>query len=339
MKDKLDFIVIGAQKAGTSSLYEHLRQHPEIWLPAAKEAPFFSHDSVFKRGFDTYLKAVGFSGQERRWGTVTPQYMVGGVYERGKGKAAAAAYDERTVPLRIHECLPDVRLVAILRDPVERARSHHQMMVMNRFEERSFDEAVEQLLRPESLADSRKNPDPTTGYVTWGEYGRILAGYFSVFPAEQLLVLFTTELEQAPEELLARVHGFLGVSADFVPDNLGVKYRPGGSERRFAWLSPYRRLSPQGVKRSLKHRGAARAAWRLLPGRSRMRLRYGFDHFGYKVELWNRREGQAVAPPSPAAVARLREHYEQDAGELATLLRASLPWRAPSPVVTAPKSA
>ncbi len=327
VKDTLDFIIIGAQKAGTSSLYEHLRQHPEIWLPPAKEAPYFSHDPVFARGWNHYMKMVGFSNPQRQWGTVTPQYMVGGMYKRGRSKALAdAEYDERTVPLRIYERLPKVRLVAILRDPVDRARSHHQMMAMDGFEQRSFDDAIAELLQPESLEHSRRHPEEISGYVTWGEYRRILSGYYSVFPSEQLLVVFTAELEHSPEQLLGRIYDFLGVSPDFIPGNLDVRYRPSGGKRRFSWMSPHRSWSPQGVKRALKHKRTARAAWHLLPAGRRLRVKQGFDHFGYKVELWNRRGAQKAAEPSHNTVELLRAHYAEEADALTSLVQASLPW-------------
>ena len=81
MKETLDFIIIGAQKAGTTSLFEYLRPHPELWLPPGKEAPYFSHDAVIERGWQDYMeKAFAFGDPARKWGTVTPSYMVGGVY-------------------------------------------------------------------------------------------------------------------------------------------------------------------------------------------------------------------------------------------------------------------
>ncbi|MGO9322448.1 MAG: sulfotransferase domain-containing protein [Solirubrobacteraceae bacterium] len=330
MKDTLDFIVIGAQKAGTTSLFEYLRRHPQISMPADKEAPYFSHDHAFERGWDAYMAKIALIDPERRWGTVTPHYMIGGVYKRAKASAdAAGRYDERTVPLRIRERLPDVRLVAILRDPVARARSHHQMMVMNGSEQRSFDEAIAEHLRPDALERARRRPLADTGYVAWGEYRRILGGYFTVFPREQILVAFTDELERSPERLLARVHDFLGVRPDFVPDNLGVKYRAGASERRLSWMSPNRAMSPQGLKRALRHAPSARAAWRLLPKAGRLRIKRDFEQLGYRADLWNRRSQSSGGQPSPETVDRLREHFAGEADELAALLGVSPPWLAP----------
>jgi hypothetical protein len=327
VKEELDFIVIGAQKAGTTSLFEYLRRHPEIGLPAGKEAPYFSHDGVYELGWRDFMAKAAFVDETRKWGTVTPHYMVGGVYEPSPTRSLSEdRYDERTIPLRIREQLPDVRIVAILRDPVERARSHYNMAVMNGFEQRSFDVAIGELLEQPLLERSRETPEETTGYVTWGEYGRILAGYRDVFPADQVLVVFTDELENAPELLLRRVHEFIGVASDFVPDNLGMKYRAGGTERRIAWMSPYHSTSPQGVQRIVTRSTAARALWHRLPTRGRLRLKRGYEHFGYRVDLWNRRGGKQENGTSPEIVDRLGRHFAEETEQLTALLGVVPPW-------------
>ena len=205
--------------------------------------------------------------------------MVGSVYESTADLAVGNSYDERTVPSRIYECLPRVRLIAILRDPVERALSHYRMEVGTGRERRSFDDAVAELLRADALASARRHPAPTTGCVTWGEYGRILSGYFDVFPREQILVVFTDELARAPVQLLRRVQEFIGVRADFEPDNLGARYRVGATVRPFSWkspsswMSPASPLSPRGVTRSLVRNPTARTVWHAI-GPSRQR-RFG----------------------------------------------------------------
>jgi hypothetical protein len=342
-KDMLDFIVIGAQKAGTTSLYEYLRHHPDISLPAGKEWPYFSHDALYERGWTAYMRDLAREGYEatgdplRKRGTVTPHYMVGGVYKSTSDVAVKDSYDERTVPLRIRERLPNVRLIAILRDPVKRALSHHRMMVTRGWERRSFDDAIGELLRPEALERARRRPQEGTGYIAWGEYGRILAGYFDVFPPEQILVVFTDELERAPAQLLSRIQEFIGVRADFEPHNLGERYLVGAIERGFSWMSPSTwmspssPLSPQGVQRALVRSSAARAAWHVIPKARQRRLRRPYERISYRVALRNRRfaanEVRANAEPSLATLARLREHYTQDGGQLAALLGVTPSWQ------------
>jgi Sulfotransferase family len=327
-KTTLDFIVIGAQKAGTTSLFRYLREHPEISLPDGKEWPYFSHDRVYERGWEAYIANLSRNGYHggadplQKWGTVTPQYMVGGVYQRDADRAGDGLYDEHTVPTRVRECLPEVRLVAILRDPVERAISHHRMAVMRGQERRSFDAAITALLDAGALAGARRFPEETNGYVTWGEYGRILAGYLDVFPREQLLVTFTSELHSVPVRVLSSVHSFLGVSADFQPRNLGERYREGATVRMFSWrspsswMSPSSPLSPQGVGRALRRSPVARTAWHALPPAKQARLRRPYQAIASGLARQNRRRApnrvSAHADPTPAVLARLREHYEHD---------------------------
>ena len=324
-KSTLDFIVIGAQKAGTTSLFEYLRHHPEIFLPPGKEVHYFSHDTERARGWDEYIKKNFASAYPFcRWGTVTPTYMAGNVYDTSRTPADIARnYDEHTVPLRIQEYSPEVRLIAILRDPVERAYSHHRMTSMNGLERRSFDEAIEQLLKPDALENSRRYPDEETSYIIWGEYGRILRGYFDVFSREQILVVFTNELEQAPEGLLSRVYTFLGVELGFVPNNLGKRYRVGG-ERRYSWLTIGE------ARRALAHNEVANSLWKALPDVVRHPIDRAYDRSVYAIDLWNRRASTNLDVPSLTTQHRLREHFDQDAHQLATLLDTSVPWQSPT---------
>ncbi|HTU79341.1 MAG TPA: sulfotransferase domain-containing protein [Solirubrobacteraceae bacterium] len=330
-KDVLDFIVIGAQKSGTTSLFEYLRLHPEITLPAGKEAPYFSHDGIVELGWGTYMRKLALVDPARKWGTVTTHYMAGGVYQSAIDNLAAGEYDERTVPERIRARLPDVRLIAILRDPVQRARSHHRMQAMEGLERRSFSDAIDRLLRPEMLERARRSPEESTGYVVWGEYGRILGGYLDVFPREQLLVTFTEELERDPAGVLARIERFIGVREDFEPPNIGTRYRQGASERKIPWLGPTTRLSPQGVQRALTGDARARAVWHMIPQAAQRRIRHPYERLAFRIALWNRRagaetNGASACEPDEDAVERLREHFAHDAQRLSARLGVSPPW-------------
>lgn len=321
MKQNLDFIVIGAQKAGTTSLFEYLQRHPELSLPAAKEVPYFSHDANYGRNWQEYLrKAFPFEDPQCKWGTVTPHYMVGGIYDVAAMLDRADACDERTVPLRIHARLPDVRLIAILRDPVDRARSHHAMTVMNGWDRRNFPQAARELLSPDALALARRRPTETTGYVVWGEYGRILAAYFDVFAREQLLVLFTSDLERDAAGTMRRIYEFLAVDASFVPDNLGTMYRRTGATRRIRWLDL------NAIQAAVSENRLAHALWHSIPERSRRRIDRRFDHLNYRTDLWNRRRRTATAPLDDAIERALRAHYRQDAERLSELLGVIPPW-------------
>ncbi|HEY3865213.1 MAG TPA: sulfotransferase domain-containing protein [Solirubrobacteraceae bacterium] len=327
MKNTLDFIIIGAQKSATTTLFEYLRLHPELHLPPHKELPFFSDEATRARGWDDYISnAFTFADPHAKWGTATPHYMVGGLLKEPNPQAGDGTYDELTVPLRIQERLPAVRLIAILRDPAERAQSHHRMAVMNQIDKRTFAQAIDELLQPDALEQARREPSENTGYIVWGEYGRILAAYFDVFPREQILVLFTKDLENDPERLLGRIYEFVGVR-DFIPNNIGTRYRIGSTERRLSWLTYYSRVSPWALRRALVRNLTARKLWHTVPKTVRGQVDGMLVRLAHKIDLWNRRIETEVPVPDSATLERLRAHYTQDTQKLAELIGANPPWQ------------
>jgi len=110
LKRNVDFLVIGAQKSGTTSLFKYLQRHPELYLPPSKEINFFVNASKFPRGLDWYIETY-FRGadEDKLWGEVCPSYI---------GYTSA--------PANIYANCPDVKLVAILRNPIDRAYSHYR---------------------------------------------------------------------------------------------------------------------------------------------------------------------------------------------------------------------
>jgi hypothetical protein len=227
---------------------------------------------------------------------------------------------ERIVPERIAGHNPDAHLVAILRDPVERAFSHYRMEVMRDAEQRSFGEAVDELLRPEQLERSRRRFSESAAYVTNGEFGRILAPYFELFGGERIHVCFSAALAADPGTTVEAVARFIGVDGDFRPSNLGERYRVGGSRRRL------RRLDLYAVQERVSSTRAIRAAWRALPRRVRRRVDETFKEAAYQVDVRNRTGGDEEGQPPADVVATLREHYAEDRELLRTLIGAEPPW-------------
>lgn len=323
-KTSLDFLVIGAQKAGTTSLFEYLRTHPDVSLPPGKERPFFSKDRVCERGWEEYVSRTFHGASARRlWGTVTPQYMSGAV---SMSRALAQVDEHRSeaiVPRRIRKHLPQVKLIALLRDPVSRCISHIRMNVLTGLERRASDEAVMSLLSPEALAAARRHPRDENAAVVWGEYGRILTGYFEEFPREQILVLFTEELHDRPRETMRRILRFLGVDSDFVPPNLGQRYREASTSVRYTWLRPDK------LRSWLASVSVARHAWRTLPRPGRLTIERWFIEARYRVGLWNRQPGVVTPVPSPQVCRTLARHYFEDARVLSALTGDRVPWDHP----------
>jgi hypothetical protein len=337
MPQGLDFIVIGAQKSATSSVFEHLRAHPSLYIPPEKEYPFFSHDEIYARGWPAYVSSA-FRGapDDVQWGTVTPWYMVGCPVDSEGARVATGLWagggtvaqrdrpenTERIIPERIRARLPDVKLIAILRDPVERCISHYGLDVLRNVADRKgFDRVIAELLVPATLKSSRRLRAPT--YVAWGEYGRILEAYYEVFPREQILVCFTGDLERAPRELIRELFDHLDIDTGVVPANLKTRYREGATSRRIGWLP-----KPAVVERKLAGQAWARSLWHLLPPRIRGRVLLRSREANYRFLLWNRGGGAFDRHEvSVETLARLRAHYEPDRQLLEELIGRPVPWR------------
>jgi Sulfotransferase domain len=327
--DTIDFLVIGAPKSGTTSLFEHLRGHPEIDLPPDKEAPYFNDDRIYtKLAWDEYMRwAFPTPKRGRLSGTITPHYMApitcapeaddGGGY-------TSAGYDARALPRRIHERLPSARLIAILRDPVERAYSHHVEITRRGAENRPFATVVDELLQPDTLARCRSRMIAGKGFVVLGEYGRILKGYYDVFPREQILVLFTDDLAREPLDVLRRIYDFLEVSPDYEPPNLGKRYNVAGTELRT------QKNVPATMVRVASANPVARAIWHSLSAKRKEMALGAYRRFNFRFWRWNRRGGKPAEQEPPADVSagleRLRGHYAEDWKVLEGLLDRSLPW-------------
>jgi sulfotransferase family protein len=208
MKTKpLDFLVIGAAKSGTTALFYYLRDHPNIYLPPEKEVSFFSNEDWLTKGWDAFVhEFFRHAPRNALWGKVTPHYM---------------AYPH--VPERLFNMMPQVKLIALLRNPVDRAFSHYRMAIRTGAESRDFSEVVsEQLAQLSSV-----------NFLTLGEYGRILRSFFRLFPARQLRIFFTDDLEASPDSLVNSILTYLGLESGFSPANLGKRYHQEACDNDF----------------------------------------------------------------------------------------------------------
>ncbi len=312
------FLVIGAAKSGTTTLFELLRQHPQLYMPPGKEDPFFSRDVEYRVGWGKHARR-SFAGAapDELWGTATPEYMAGTVYEPSRGRTQLS---ERTVPERIHMISPEVRLIAILRDPVERCISHHMMINRLGFEQRSVEQAVTELLAREELERSRVRQDALNTYVVWGEYGRILTGYYAVFSPEQIHVVFLDELASDPGAVMTSLYGHLGIDTEFVPSGLGRRYQPAIAR------APNPRIDPYRLRRAGTRIRPLQSAWRRLPPQRRERIDRSFAELAYRTHLWTRTKRLSAVSGSSDLHEALGAHYAADGECLATLLGRQPPW-------------
>jgi hypothetical protein len=180
-----DFLGIGAQKSGTTWLYENLRCHPDLFLPDKKELHYF--DRRFHRSLRSYARHFE-AGAGKVRGEITPSY------------AALAPSRIRY----IRAIMPQARLIFLMRNPIDRAWSQALMNVLTRAN-RAFDDVGDE----EFLAHLRHERS-----IIRGDYNRILERWLAVFPKEQLLVGFFEDVRERPKELLTEVFNHIGVSPD-----------------------------------------------------------------------------------------------------------------------------
>ena len=280
----LDFIVIGALKGGTTSLFHYLRHHPDIFIPPEKELPFFSNEKRFSSGWDQfYSEFLAKASPDSLLGKVTPQYM-----ERPASH----------VPERMFYLMPQVKLIALLRNPIERAYSHFRMEKRFHRENRSFEEAVSSLIQ---------NVRPKI-YFTASQYGTMLSNYLKYFSRRQVLIHFTEEFETMPETVLDSIYTFLGLETGFRPPNFGKRYHVGGRQR-FPFLTPL-----------VKQIYPLKWLYRTLPLGKR-RVIWG----------WFTNEGNVVREVAPAMDvsirSRLMEFYSSDVAQLESILETKVPWK------------
>lgn len=193
------FIIAGAPRSATTWLYMLADRHPSIAMakPMRPEPKFFLRDELYARGLRYY---------EQTWFGSLPEGRVLGEKSANYFESAAAAS-------RIACDLPEVKLIFLLRNPVERAYSNYLFSRENGFESEPFDRALElEASRTQNLPENLRFTRPFS-YFTRGLYARLLGPWLNLFPRRNVLVLRTEDVEQAPESVAGRVFDFLGVSA------------------------------------------------------------------------------------------------------------------------------
>ena len=215
-----DFIVIGCQKCATTSLYDYLIQHPNISSATEKEIHFF--DSNYDVGI-TWYRSFFPTIFSKQFSKIKKKKFV-------TGEASPMYIFNQIVPKRMSKILPNVKLIAILRNPIDRAYSHYNMQVKNGYETLSFEEAIAN--EEKRIAGEREKEEQDENYVSInlrdysylsrGLYAEQLKIWMNYFPKSQFLILRSEDLENDPLHIMNQIFEFLQVP-DFKIPNLEKK--------------------------------------------------------------------------------------------------------------------
>lgn len=205
-----DFVIIGAAKAGTTSLYGWLRRHPDIAPASKKEVHFFDYN--YFRGTNWYRSHFPRATERASFTAEHGHPFI-------TGEASPSYISHHWVPERMATRLPQVKLLVAMRNPVDRAYSQFQMSCRENEESLDFASAVaaeEERLAPE-LARSADDPRYSSwplgcwSYLLRSRYAEQLERWLAFFPREQFHFLSLEELSRDPQSVLDGVHTFLGV--------------------------------------------------------------------------------------------------------------------------------
>lgn len=238
-------------------MHRYLSVHPDLLLPVQKEIAFFHHDALFEKGLGWYASHFP-TAADALYGEVAPQYMYS--FE---------------APTRLHEFSPDVKLIAILRDPVDRAYSAFRMQVRRGLERRTFESFARAAMR-QSLSEhvERTLSDETNNYLSASCYGWILQRYFARFAQKQICVLRLADLQTRAAHVMAQVFSFLGVEPILAHPVFGRRFHEGG-RARFESLRSLIEQPGHPVRRAFK---------RLIPASRRRAAVFWLEQWNVKRE-------------------------------------------------------
>jgi len=206
-----DFIVIGGQKCGTTSFYKNLIKHPNVIPCIKKQVHFFDlnflkgqswYRAHFPTKFNKYLKEK-MKREEFVTGEASPYYIF-----------------HPHVPKRIYGAIPQVKLIALLRNPVDRAYSHHNKRFKDGTEKLTFEKAIEK--EEDRIKDELKKMEINEhyssekyrvfSYLSRGRYAEQLERWIKYFPLENMLIIKSEDFFSDPKDVFNRVSNFLNIS-------------------------------------------------------------------------------------------------------------------------------
>lgn len=205
-----NFLIVGVARSGTTSLYNYLKQHPEVYMSPIKEPKYFA-----------------FQGEQLQWAGPNDQKSVKNyiatleeyqnlfknvAHEKAIGEISPWYLYSKTAASRIKSCIPDVKLIVILRNPIDRAYSN--FLVNLKTGRESLDD-FEKVIKQENQR-IQQNWGWTFHYITRGFYYENLMRYFNLFEPHQIKIYIYEDLTSSPENLLYNLCQYLEVDDNFI---------------------------------------------------------------------------------------------------------------------------
>lgn len=297
--EEAKFLIIGAARSGTTSLYFYLQQHPEIFMSPRKEPRFFA--------FEGRREQKGPLGSRPLppYSTTWEEYLK--LFQKAKdekiiGEASTIYLYHPEAPKRIKRYLgKNVKMVAILRNPIERALSHYMYNRRRGAEPcATFEEALK--VEEERIAQGWAE---FFHYKAMGLYSQQLRRYLDVFSWDNLRVFLYEDLKQDPLSVVKQIFEFLEVDSSFAPDT-STRYNPSG-QSRIPLVSYLIRRTPKPAKRIAKA---------LIPEGMRRKIA--------EWEMWQNVKPIAKPKVDPETHRALLDYYRQDILQLQELLNRDL---------------
>jgi len=235
MNKKPNFFIVGAPRCATTTVYEVLKRHPEVFMSPVKEPCFLSGGRGKIGSWKKYYELFEGAKDEKIVGEASTPYL----------------YSDRAIE-NIKKITAEPRILIQLRDPIDRAVSQYKRNIRTGIEQRSFEEIIEQ--EKKQLSNVKKSK---LQYLGYGFYSDHVKNYFNHFGRKNVKVILFEELIVNKKSKFREIYEFLGISFSYLPDHID-KYNA-GTKPRLPWINDFimgssmskrflKRIIPQRVK-------------------------------------------------------------------------------------------
>ena len=211
-----NFFIVGAQKAGTTSLCRYLQEHPQIYMSSISEPGFFAFEgekiNFCGPGDERILNRVVTDLEKYR------QLFADVTHETAIGEGTTLYLQSSKAANRIAHYVPNAKIIVILRNPVDRAYSAFMHLKRDNLEQIKIEDFSKALLEEEKRINN--NWGFLWRYKTMGLYSQALQRYYDYFPSDRIKVYLYEDFNNQPHEILKDIYRFLNVDEQYLPDFL-----------------------------------------------------------------------------------------------------------------------